>query len=79
MRTLLALTLALSAAAPTLALAQDHGEARVEVFDDADLVTGTLQSPDVDMIGARRRHPRHTLIAPRAHYVPEMLRSVENL
>jgi hypothetical protein len=76
-RTLLALTLVLGTLCPALASAQDP--ARVETFDDADLVTGTLQSPMVDVIASRRLGRRHTLISPRAHYTPEMLRSVENL
>ena len=80
MRTLLSLALTLCLLSPTLALAQGHAsEARTEVFDDADQVTGTVESPDVDMIGARRRHMRHSLVTPRAHFIPEMLRSVENL
>jgi len=78
-RTLLALTLALGTLSPALALAQDPSPARVETFDDADLVTGTLESPMVDVIASRRLGRRHTLISPRAHYIPEMLRSVETL
>ena len=77
-RTLLALALALTTLSPTLAFAQDP-EPRVEVFDDADLVTGSLESPMVDMIHVRGGARRHTLISPRSHYLPERLRSVENL
>lgn len=77
-RTLLALTLALATLCPAAAFAQGD-EVRVESFTDADQVTGTYQSPFVDLIGARTRHMRHTLIVPRADYSPEMLRSVENL
>jgi len=76
-RTLLVLSLVLSTLAPTVALAQ--GEVRTEIFDDADQVTGTVQSPDADLIQARRRHVRQTLVRPRSHYIPEMLRSVETL
>lgn len=79
-RTLLALALVLTTVFPTLAFAQGSETAtRTEVFDDADLVTGTYQSPDLDLIGGQRRHVRRTLISPRSHYIPEMLRSVENL
>ncbi len=79
-RSLLALTLALTVLSPALALAQDgDSPSRTEVFDDADLVTGDLQSPMVDRISGARRHGHGTLIRPRAHYNPEMLRSVENL
>ncbi|MFO0681920.1 MAG: hypothetical protein U0234_07715 [Sandaracinus sp.] len=78
--TLLALALATATVSPALALAQGPETApRTEVFDDADLVTGTLQSPDADIIRAHGRMHRRTLIQPRAHYNPEMLRSVENL
>jgi hypothetical protein len=79
-RTLVALALVLTTVSPTLALAQgDEAATRTEVFDDADLVTGTLQSPDVERISHLGGHRRHTLIRPRSHYNPEMLRSVENL
>lgn len=79
-RTLLALALVLTTVSPTLALAQgDQTTTRTEVFDDADTVTGTYQSPDGDILRGRRRAVRHTLITPRTHYIPEMLRSVENL
>jgi hypothetical protein len=77
-RTLLALTLALGTVTPAIALAQDPAPARVESFD-GDTVTGTLESPMIDMLASRRLGRRHTLIQPRQHYTPEMLRSVENL
>lgn len=78
-RTLLALALVLSALSPTLALAQGDGEATTYTFTDADQVTGTIQSPDGGQILIQSRRARHTLISPRSHYIPEMLRSVENL
>lgn len=78
-RTLLALTLALASLTPTLAFAQGDDTVTEYTFTDADHVEGTLQSPLVDVISSRGRHARHTLIRPRAHYTPEMLRSVENL
>ena len=79
-RTLLALALVLTTLSPTLALAQGEASStRTEVFDDADTVTGTYQSPDGDTTWIRRRRVRHTLIQARPHYIPEMLRSVENL
>lgn len=80
-RSLLALALATATVAPSMALAQGPSDApsRTEVFDDADLVTGDLQSPMVDRISGTRRHGHTTLIRARAHYNPEMLRSVENL
>jgi hypothetical protein len=79
-RTLLALALVLSTLSPTLALAQGEGSStRTEVFDDADTVTGTYQSPEGEQMWGHRRRVRHTLIQARSHYIPEMLRSVENL
>ena len=79
-RTLLALALAFSTLTPTLALAQDHGDTvRTEVFDDADLVSGTIEAPVGERLITRRHGPRHSLINPRTHYIPEMLRSVETL
>jgi len=84
MRTLLVLSLALSTLTPTVlcssrALAQDDGPTRVETFDDADLVSGTIEAPVGEQIRSRRLGARHTLITPRAHYNAEMLRSVETL
>ena len=83
-RTLLVLSLVLStlvsSLAPTLALAQDHeGTVRTEVFDDADLVSGTIEAPVGERLITRRRGAHHSLISPRSHYIPEMLRSVETL
>ncbi len=81
MRTLLLLSLALSTLLPALASAQDHGTGEVTTYDflDGDTVEGTFQRPEGDRVWGAQRHARHTLIAPRAHYVPEMMRSVENL
>ena len=78
-RTLLALTLALGTLCPALASAQGDDRRTDYTFTDADLVTGSIQSPDGADIHVRLRGARHTLITPRPHYIPEMLRSVETL
>ena len=77
-RTLLVLTLVLGTISPALALAQDEAPTRVESFD-GDTVDGTFQSPLIDMLSSRRLGRRRSLIQTRAHFNPEMLRSVENL
>lgn len=76
---LLALALAtvglLATAAP--AAAQD-GEATTYDFED-DLVQGDLVRPDGELLNVRRRGRRASLIRVREHFIPEMLKSVENL
>ena len=47
-------------------------------FDD-DLVTGDLVRPDGELVGARRKAKVSSLIKVRKHFIPEMLKSVENL
>jgi hypothetical protein len=47
-------------------------------FDD-DLVTGDLVRPDGEMLRVRRRGDRASLIQIREHFIPEMLKSVEDL
>ena len=81
MRTLLVLSLALSSLLPMLASAQDRGTGEVTTYDflDGDTVDGTFQRPEGDRVWGASGHAHRTLIVPRAHYVPEMLRSVENL
>lgn len=76
-----ALALVLMSAVP--AFAQDAGGARgaeptTYSFED-DLVTGDLVRPDGEMLNVRRRGARSSLIRIREHFVPEMLKSVENL
>jgi hypothetical protein len=63
------------------ALAQDKpaggGETTYD-FDD-DLVTGDLVRPDGELLSVRRRGNRASLIQIREHFIPEMLKSVEDL
>ena len=47
-------------------------------FED-DLVTGDLVRPDGELLNVRRRGQRNSLIRIREHFIPEMLKSVENL
>ena len=87
MRNLLVLPLGLSIltslAVPPPASAQGRGDSssEVEVMDflDGDLVTGDLVGPLGELVGARTRRARQSLIRPRAHFQQEMLKSVENL
>jgi hypothetical protein len=47
-------------------------------FDD-DVVQGDLVRPDGEMALARRRGRQSSLIRVRQHFIPEMLKSVEDL
>ena len=57
--------------------AQDGADTTYDFEDD--LVTGDLVRPDGDMLNVRRRGRRASLIRVREHFIPEMLKSVENL
>jgi hypothetical protein len=68
-------------AAPVAVQAQDGGrggDATTYDFED-DLVTGDLVRPDGELLNVRRRGDRRSLIRIREHFIPEMLKSVENL
>ncbi|MEY4580947.1 MAG: hypothetical protein RL701_5650 [Pseudomonadota bacterium] len=54
------------------------GESTSYNFDD-DLVQGDLVRPDGENLMVRRRGARESLIKIREHFVPELLKSVENL
>lgn len=60
-----------------VALAQDNADTTYDFEDD--LVTGDLVRPDGEMLNVRRRGRRASLIRVREHFIPEMLKSVENL
>ncbi len=73
--------LLVSPLAASTALGQDvptDENATTYDFED-DLVTGDLVRPDGEMLNARRRGARASLIRIREHFIPEMLKSVENL
>jgi hypothetical protein len=61
------------------ASAQDAGGNTTTYDFDDDLVQGDLVRPDGEMLNVRRRGARASLIRIREHFVPEMLKSVENL
>ncbi len=68
-------------ASSALAFAQDKGEGKEGYgyeFDDDPLSAGGF-GPNDATIRVRPRAARTTLIRPRTSFVPEMLKSVENL
>lgn len=69
----------LALAAPALAQDGSGVVASTEYNFDDDLVTGDLVRPDGELIGARKKAKVNTLIRVRKHFIPEMLKSVENL
>ena len=80
MRKLLALVIlgaAMLVVAPVSA--QDGGGDTTTYDFEDDLVTGDLVRPDGEMLNVRRRGSRSSLIRIREHFIPEMLKSVENL
>ncbi|MFW6067083.1 MAG: hypothetical protein ACOC97_02005 [Myxococcota bacterium] len=74
----LALAGLLAFAAAPAAAQEDDEDATTYDFDD-DLVTGDLVRPDGEMLSVRRRGRRSSLIQIREHFIPEMLKSVEDL
>ncbi len=62
------------------AAAGGSGAPRTQEFNFTDeLVQGQLVRPDGESTRVRRRGPGVSLIRIREHFVPEMLKSVENL
>jgi hypothetical protein len=63
------------------ALAQDRRTEPVTEIDfiDADQVTGERASAYIDLIGARRRNVRETLIRARTSFRPELVKTVEDI
>ena len=72
-----ALTLAIFLAAPTV-WAEEFSNTTEYNFDD-DVVEGDLVRPDGEMAMARRRGRQSSLIHVRDNFIPEMLKSVEDL
>lgn len=60
------------------ATAQDFAEKTEYSFDD-DVVTGDLVRPDGEMMVVRKKGKERSLIRVRQHFIPEMLKSVEDL
>lgn len=61
-----------------VAAQEGGGDTTTYDFED-DLVTGDLVRPDGELLNVRRRGSRASLIRIREHFIPEMLKSVENL
>lgn len=71
---------ALAQAATATATSTGSGGARTQEFNFTDeLVQGQLVRPDGESSRVRRRGAGISLIRIREHFVPEMLKSVENL
>ena len=70
-------------AAPTMWVAevqaQDAPPSETTYDFEDDLVTGDLVRPDGEQLIVRRRGRRASLIQIREHFIPEMLKSVEDL
>lgn len=62
----------------TLASAQDYADTTEYSFDD-DVVEGDLVRPDGEMTVVRKQGKQRSLIKVRQHFVPEMLKSVEDI
>ncbi|MFO8070672.1 MAG: hypothetical protein R6V85_02245 [Polyangia bacterium] len=60
------------------ASAQDHAEKTEYTFDD-DVVTGDLVRPDGELTVVRKKGKARSLIRVRQHFIPEMLKSVEDI
>ena len=58
--------------------AQEYADTTEYSFED-DVVTGDLVRPDGEMTVVRKRGKERSLIRVRQHFIPEMLKSVENL
>ena len=83
--TLLALTLALAAlaSAPRPAAAEEpksdgRGDLTAYEFDD-ELVNGDNANPNGEVLHVRKRGQRESLIRARTHWIPELLKTSENL
>lgn len=74
---ILAVLVAFAVAMP-VAWAEDFDNTTEYNFDD-DVVEGDLVRPDGEMAMARRRGRQSSLIRVREHFIPEMLKSVEDL
>ena len=66
---------------PMAVQGQSEGEpAKTTSYDfEDDLVQGDLVRPDGENLMVRRRGARESLIKVREHFIPELIKSVENL
>jgi hypothetical protein len=73
------LSVLLLAGVAGVAAAQEGGANTTSYDFEDDLVQGDLVRPDGENLMVRRRGARESLIKIREHFVPELLKSVENL
>jgi hypothetical protein len=66
-------------ATPDARAEDEFGSNTTEYNFDDDIVQGDLVRPDGEMAMARRAGRRSSLIRVREHFIPEMLKSVEDL
>jgi hypothetical protein len=71
--------LSLAFALPAAAQDDGAGEVIEHTFTDAEDVEGGRNTAEGDRIRARIRLPRRSLVRPRTHFVPELLKSVEDM
>jgi hypothetical protein len=71
-------TVGLFTASAGIVSAQEYAEKTEYSFED-DVVTGDLVRPDGELTVVRKRGKERSLIRVRQHFIPEMLKSVENL
>ena len=62
----------------SLSAAQEYADSTEYSFDD-DVVEGDLVRPDGEMTVVRKQGKQRSLIKVRQHFVPEMLKSVEDI
>jgi len=62
----------------SVAIAQEAADSTEYTFDD-DVVEGDLVRPDGEMTVVRKQGKQRSLIKVRQHFVPEMLKSVEDI
>ena len=72
------LMLALAFAAPAAAQ-NDNADVTEHTFDDASEVEGGRHTPYADLFQVRRKLPRRSLIRPRTQFIPELMKSVEDM
>jgi len=70
---------AIAVISPPAARAQSERAPETTYDFEDDLVTGDLVRPDGEQLIVRRRGRRASLIQIREHFIPEMLKSVEDL
>ena len=63
----------------TVALAQVTYAEKTEYSFEDDVVTGDLIRPDGEITTVRKKGKQRSLIKVRQHFIPEMLKSVEDI